>query len=133
LPAAVLQDVLEEYITPEQALQDYGVMIIGEEVDVEGTAKERRKRERTRNYDIEPVTFDMSRLNYEAKLPIALQEAMVGAILDLPTSYREFFRGELWKKIRGESDSNGTSPSPDRVPNALNEIAAGYGMSLAQQ
>ena len=133
LPAAVLQDVLEEYITPEQALQDYGVMIIDDEVDVERTAKERRKRERTRNYDIEPVTFDMSRLNYEAKLPIALQEAMVGAILDLPASYREFLRGELWKKIRGESDSNGTCPSPDRVPNALNEIAAGYGMSLAQQ
>jgi len=44
-PADVLDDVIDEYITRDKALADYGVMITGRfEVDSQATARERRAR-----------------------------------------------------------------------------------------
>ncbi|MGD9920366.1 MAG: hydantoinase B/oxoprolinase family protein [Pseudorhodoplanes sp.] len=133
LPDSVLEDVLEGYITASQAKRDYAVVVADDKVDVEQTALERSTRRRARNIDDDLVTFDAARLNYEAKLPPPLQEAMTSVILALPVSYREFLRGELWSKIRDEGDQNGVSPLPTRVPIALNEIAERYGMSLAER
>ncbi len=43
-PGAVLEDVLDDYVSIEAARERYGVVIVGERVDVEATAALRGQR-----------------------------------------------------------------------------------------
>ncbi|PYO54163.1 MAG: hypothetical protein DMD84_03460, partial [Candidatus Rokuibacteriota bacterium] len=43
-PGAVLEDVLDDYVSIEAARERYGVVIVGEHVDVEATAALRGRR-----------------------------------------------------------------------------------------
>jgi N-methylhydantoinase B len=42
-PAQVAWDVLNEYVTAESAYEDYGVVLVGEDVDAAATDERRRK------------------------------------------------------------------------------------------
>lgn len=130
VPEAVLDDVLEGYISKEDALLDYGVVISGNAVDLPQTRIARERLALKRNVPAHFVTFDTARLNYEAALSVPLQEAMVTEVLKLPISYREFFRAELWNKVRRAEAEKGQPVTPERIPAVVGEIAAQWGMSL---
>lgn len=97
-PAAVLRDVEDGHVTPEQAETAYGVVIVNGVVDAEATAARRRTLSAGAGSP-EPFQFGRARQEYEARRPDALQSAVVAATAGLPAAIRQHVRRRLLDEL----------------------------------
>ncbi|HYX89974.1 MAG TPA: hydantoinase B/oxoprolinase family protein, partial [Myxococcaceae bacterium] len=102
-PALVLADVRDGLVSLEHARQEYGVAIVGEQIDEAETRRLRAtKRQQGARFE-----FGAHRLAYDERWPDALQTAINRVTAHLPAAPRQYVRGRLieaaaQRRARGE-------------------------------
>jgi N-methylhydantoinase B len=103
-PALVLADVRDGLVSLEHGRQEYGVAIVGDQID-EAETKRLRAAERPQGARFE---FGAHRLEYDERWPDALQTAVNRLTERLPPAPRGYVRGRLieaaaQRRVRGEN------------------------------
>jgi N-methylhydantoinase B len=98
-PAAVLADVLDGLVSVEQARRAYGVAIVDDTLDADGTAELRARPRPMR----ERFAFGAYREAFESRWPPELQAALNRVTEGLPAAPRQYVRRRLVEAI----ESNG--------------------------
>ncbi len=94
-PALVLADVLDGLVSPGRARQDYGVAIVGDQVDERATA-ELRRGPRPQG---ERFSFGDNRVAFEQRWPDALQTAVNRLTAGLAAAPRQYVRERMIEAI----------------------------------
>lgn len=121
--AAVLDDVLDELVSPEQAREQYGVVIAGGAVD-EAATEECRARLRAERAELDTFDFGSEREAFEAQWTPALQDAILVATWDYPVMLRHFLRARLFAAIEARQ-AVGRPVAPGEVAGLVEEIKSG--------
>jgi N-methylhydantoinase B len=106
LPELVMRDVQDEFLTVQEAEDQYGVVISDGEVDVEATSRRRASRG-----DISLAEFDFGpeRERFERIFTPSMQDELMELLSEFPPSQRQYWKSrvvrELW--LRAESQTNG--------------------------
>ncbi|SDI29405.1 hydantoinase B/oxoprolinase family protein [Alloyangia pacifica] len=93
-PEAVVDDVLDGYVSAEKAQEYYGVVISGNGLDIAATASRRQQMPPRSGTD-----WGALRQEYEARWPEPVQSALIAALLARPAAVRDTLRGPLEQVI----------------------------------
>jgi len=99
-PERVLRDVICGYVTPESALEDYGVVLVGETIDEAATQAlraSRATREPPPHFDFGPA-----RESFERVWNAAAYAELTAILAALPVHWRFFVKHELMKSVTAE-------------------------------
>lgn len=94
-PHAVLRDVMDGFVSADEARKDYGVVIDGHDVDL--AASKRLRAERT----VKPSTdfsFGSERDGFEKAFPPEIQDLILSQVERFPVAGRHRWKGQLWRK-----------------------------------
>jgi N-methylhydantoinase B len=120
-PEKVLDDVLDELVSPESARDDYGVVIADGRVDAAATEQLRARLRAERGSTLPDVDFGPERAEYERRWTPELQDAILAATLAQPPTMRNFLRGRIFARIE-ERLAAGEAVQPDEVEPLLAAI-----------
>jgi N-methylhydantoinase B len=105
---AVRDDVRAGLLTAGHALEGYGVVLSGDEVDEEATKALRRPRLTAgprAGFDFGPARGEHERVWTEA-----VYERLIGILMSLPTSYRPYVRRSLYRRVQAEAAGRPVTP-----------------------
>ncbi|HXJ77191.1 MAG TPA: hydantoinase B/oxoprolinase family protein [Candidatus Methylomirabilis sp.] len=99
-PAAVAKDVADGLVTAAAALDEYGVVLTGGDVDVAATERRRAARRSARSAPA--FSFGKEREAYESRFPPALQDAVAAELMNYPASSRHFWKEQVYDVLAAE-------------------------------
>lgn len=94
-PQRVLEDVLNDFVSPQAAEKEYGVIVRGAQLDVAATNVARMARRRADTPAF--YTLGASREAYEKVWTPQVWQAFIDMVYGLPQSQRYEMRGRLWR------------------------------------
>lgn len=109
-PDRVLQDVLDGFVTSKGAQRDYGVVLVGDDIDCEATARLRAEQQVL----VRPFTFGAEREAYEAGWTQPVWDRFSALLFDLPPMLRSDARRRLWEDL-DRRRLDGTVLTPELV------------------
>ena len=98
-PALVLADVLNGFVTKQEARDTYSVVVADGAVDKAATAKLRAKRV---SRPQEEFNFGEERMTYEKLFRPALQDLVAHLLAQRPAAVRQYARGRLYAAIEAD-------------------------------
>lgn len=119
--AAVLEDVRNELVHPEQARAGYGVVVVGGEVDHAVTDKLRSELRSQRGENLPAFDYGPEREAFERIWTPELQDAILAATQDYPMMMRHFLRARLFARLE-ERFAAGEAVQPSDIGPMLDAI-----------
>jgi N-methylhydantoinase B len=102
-------DVVEAFITPAKALEDYGVAVVDGKVDVAATEAARDRRANI--HGSEAFAFGAKRAEIEAKWPGDARSALAKAVRRVPATLRHQAKADLALRV----EKRGGTITPEMV------------------
>jgi N-methylhydantoinase B len=109
-PARVLRDVQDDLLSPEQARQNYGVVIADGAVDEQATARERAAMAKGRA-PLREFDFGPERDAFERKYPPELQDRLNRLIWTLPAGQRQYYRTRIMAAVSTAVEVEAADPA----------------------
>lgn len=124
-PALVLRDHADGFLDVLTARADYGVCIVDGAVDSEATQALRASR-RHEAGTLPEFDFGAEREAFEALFPPAWQDELERELRALPTPLRQFWKGQVWQRVRA-------LPQAERAGISMTRILGSCRAELAQR
>jgi len=118
-PALVLRDMQDGLIGLQDAEKDYGVVIVGGQVDAEAT-QELRRRIQAAAEPLQDFDFGPERRAFETGFPNVLQDALEILLREFPPVHRQFWKKRFWRAL-GAAQAEGRLPATINAAQLLAE------------
>jgi N-methylhydantoinase B len=120
-PAKVLEDVRNEFVSPEQACEGYGVVIVDGVVDQAATDALRAELRTKRGDSLPAFDFGSEREAFERIWTAELQDAILAETQDYPLMMRNFLRARLFAQLEARFAA-GERVAPSEIGPMLDAI-----------